>query len=141
MIINFFAVLFESGGNQRLDPPVYPKVLHIVIPGLISALKRSPTSVRIEQYEKSKLSLSVLVNFADFIHNAVSKLSTGEILMCGMLDTYLLAFKKLRTDSNRSTWTQATNYRSPYKPFLLLSVMDLIAHGSITETLLKHLLP
>ena len=55
--------------------------------------------------------------------------------MCGMLDSYLIAFSKLRTDVNRNTWTEATNYRSPYKPFLLLSVMDLIAYGSVTQKL------
>jgi len=57
--------------------------------------------------------------------------------MCGMLDNYLLAFSKLRTDTNRSTWTEATNYRSPYKPFLLLSAMDLIAYGSVTKNYIE----
>ena len=43
-------------------------------------------------------------------------------LMYGMLDSYLQEFAKLRVDTNRSKWTEATNFKSPYKPFLLLSL-------------------
>lgn len=53
--------------------------------------------------------------------------------MCGMLDFYLQAFSKLRADLNRTSWTPSTNYRSPYKPFLLLSVLDLVGVGSINK--------
>lgn len=57
--------------------------------------------------------------------------------MTGMLDSYLEAFRRLRVDTNRKSWTAATNYKSPYKPFLLLSVMDLIAYGSITKNFIE----
>ena len=49
----------------------------------------------------------------------------------------LIAFSKLRKDMNRNTWTEARNYRSPYKPLLLLSVMDLIAYGSVTKNYIQ----
>ena len=58
-------------------------------------------------------------------------------LMCGMLDSYLQEFSKLRTDTNRNKWTEATNFKSPYKPFLLLSILDLIGYGSITKNFIE----
>jgi len=48
-----------------------------------------------------------------------------------MLDEYLNQFSKLRTDRGRDRFPASTNYRAPHKPFLLLSVMDLIAQGQI----------
>jgi hypothetical protein len=45
----------------------------------------------------------------------------------------LQEFSKLRVDTNRKTWTKATNYKSPYKPFLLLSILDLIGYGRIVR--------
>lgn len=57
--------------------------------------------------------------------------------MCGLLDKYLLAFSKLRVDKNRKSWTVLTNHCSPYKPFLLLSVMDLIAGGGISKNYIE----
>lgn len=57
--------------------------------------------------------------------------------MCGMLDHYLHEFSKLRTDTNRKSWTPSTNYKSPYKPFLLLSILDLIGTGSITKNFIE----
>ena len=57
--------------------------------------------------------------------------------MCGMLDSYLQEFSKLRTDTNRNSWTKSTNYKSPYKPFLLLSILDLIGYGSITKNFIE----
>ncbi len=35
--------------------------------------------------------------------------------MCGMLDSYLDAFSKLRTDKNQKSWPECTYHRSPYK--------------------------
>ena len=49
------------------------------------------------------------------------------------LDQYLKIFSRLRTDKNRKRWSALTTYQAPHKPFLLLSIMDLIAQGSITE--------
>ena len=48
-----------------------------------------------------------------------------------MLENYLQKFARLRTDRGRNRYPTATNHRAPHKPFLLLSVMDLIAHGQI----------
>jgi len=52
------------------------------------------------------------------------------------LDHYLAAFTKLKVD--RAHWkdSPATNHRAPYKPFLLLAVLDLIAQGQIPVNLI-----
>ncbi|MCP3887686.1 MAG: HNH endonuclease [Desulfobulbaceae bacterium] len=57
--------------------------------------------------------------------------------MCGKLDCYLQSFAALRTDKNRKRWTGATCCRAPHKPFLLLSILDLIASGSITRNFIE----
>ncbi|WP_163336161.1 HNH endonuclease [Desulfopila sp. IMCC35008] len=57
--------------------------------------------------------------------------------MCGRLDNYLLSFSKLRVDRNRKSWPKHTNHCSPYKPFLLLSVIDHISSGRITTTFIE----
>ncbi|MBW1608832.1 MAG: hypothetical protein JRJ74_12145 [Deltaproteobacteria bacterium] len=49
------------------------------------------------------------------------------------LAKYLRSYSRLRTDKNRKRWSVLTTYQAPHKPFLLLSIMDLIAQGSITE--------
>jgi putative restriction endonuclease len=51
----------------------------------------------------------------------------------GSGDKYAQAFAKLSVDRNRNRWPAATLHASPYKPLLLLSVMDMIAEGSITS--------
>gem|GEM_PF-2085881 len=43
-----------------------------------------------------------------------------------MLEKYLNLFAKLRTDRGRDRYPEITYHRAPHKPFLLLSVMDLI---------------
>lgn len=53
-----------------------------------------------------------------------------------MIEDYVRRFKKLRSDHN-AQWPAASLHRSPYKPLLLLSVMDLFAEGSITDNLIK----
>lgn len=53
--------------------------------------------------------------------------------MCGTIDCYITAFSRLRTDRNRKRWTAATTFCAPHKPFLLLSILDLIAEGKITS--------
>ncbi len=50
-----------------------------------------------------------------------------------MLDKYLKSFSRLRTDKNRKRWSALTTHQAPHKPFLLLSIMDLIAQWAITQ--------
>ena len=50
-----------------------------------------------------------------------------------MIETYLQGFANLRTDKGRNRYPAFTLHRAPHKPFLLLSIMDLIAQGVITE--------
>jgi hypothetical protein len=54
-----------------------------------------------------------------------------------MLESYLQMFAKLRTDKGRDRYPEITYHRAPHKPFLLISVMDLIAQGRITENLIE----
>jgi len=54
-----------------------------------------------------------------------------------MLGKYTKLFSKLNTDKNRKRWTELTHYQAPHKPLLLISVMDLIAQGSITENFIE----
>jgi putative restriction endonuclease len=44
-----------------------------------------------------------------------------------MLEQYLQRFAKLRTDRSRDRYPEIIYRRAPHKPFLLLSIMDLIA--------------
>ncbi len=57
--------------------------------------------------------------------------------MHGTIDYYLTAFAKLRVDKNKKTWSRLTNYGSPYKPFLLLSIFDHINTGLITGNFIE----
>ena len=50
---------------------------------------------------------------------------------------YLKSFSRLRTYKDRKKWSALTSYQAPHKPFLLLSIMDLIAQGSITENFIQ----
>lgn len=54
-----------------------------------------------------------------------------------MLDNYLQTFSKLQTDRGQDRYPQITYHRAPHKPFLLLSVMDIIAQGRITQKLIE----
>jgi putative restriction endonuclease len=54
-----------------------------------------------------------------------------------MLDNYLESLRNLRTDKNRNRWSALTTHCAPHKPFLLLSVLDLIAQNGITSTLIE----
>jgi len=54
-----------------------------------------------------------------------------------MFDEYLKSFSRLRTDKNRKRWSALTAYQAPHKPFLLLSIMDLIAQDSITQNFIE----
>ena len=53
------------------------------------------------------------------------------------LDQYLINFSRLRTDKNRKRWSALTAFQAPNKPFLLLSIMDLIAQGLIAQTFIE----
>jgi len=50
---------------------------------------------------------------------------------------YFQMISNLRTDKNRTRWSEITNYQAPHKPFLLLSVIDHFAQGEITESLIE----
>ena len=54
-----------------------------------------------------------------------------------MLENYLHMFGRLRTDKGRDRYPQITYHRAPHKPFLLLSIIDLIAQGRITQNLIE----
>jgi putative restriction endonuclease len=43
------------------------------------------------------------------------------------------AFPSIRQDTNRATWPAETLGRAPYKPFLLLAVLDLMDAGRVTQ--------
>ena len=49
------------------------------------------------------------------------------------LDQYLKSFSRLRTYKDRKKWSALTTYQAPHKPFLLLSIMEPVVKGSITE--------
>lgn len=50
---------------------------------------------------------------------------------------YLKSFSRLRTYKDRKKWSAITAFQAPHKPFLLLSIMDLIVQGSITENFIE----
>jgi len=54
-----------------------------------------------------------------------------------VFDKYLKIFIRLRTYKDRKKWSALTAFQAPHKPFLLLSIMDLIAQGSITENFIE----
>ncbi len=54
-----------------------------------------------------------------------------------MQDHYQKAFLELRTDASPSRWSALTRYRAPHKPLLLLSVMDLIAQGTMVSNFVE----
>ena len=56
-----------------------------------------------------------------------------------MVEKYLQLFAELRTDRGRDRFPEITYHRAPRKLFLLLSVMDLISQGYISQNLIEHL--
>ncbi len=46
-------------------------------------------------------------------------------------------FSNLRTDRSKARWPETTLFCAPHKPFLLLSVMDHITQGVITENFIE----
>lgn len=53
------------------------------------------------------------------------------------LEQYTQAFSKLKADAVPGRWPAATNGRAPYKPMLLLAVMDLMAQNVIAHNLIQ----
>jgi predicted restriction endonuclease len=54
-----------------------------------------------------------------------------------ILKNYLQNLSNIRTDKNRNRYPAYTSHRAPHKPFLLLSIMDLIPQGSITQNFIE----
>ena len=52
------------------------------------------------------------------------------------LEKYVKKFSKLRSDHN-ANWPATARGRSPYKPMLLLAVIDLFAYGRLTTNLIR----
>jgi putative restriction endonuclease len=52
-------------------------------------------------------------------------------------ENYIKKFASLRTDRGRHRYPALTMHRAPHKPFLLLSVMNLIAQGIITRNFVE----
>ena len=50
-----------------------------------------------------------------------------------MLEKYIKKLSKLRTDKNRKKWSALTCHQAPHKPFLLFSVLDLVAEGTVQK--------
>jgi putative restriction endonuclease len=50
-----------------------------------------------------------------------------------MLEKYLQMFAKLRIDKGRDRYPEITYHRAPHKPFLLLSINDLIAQWLVSH--------
>ena len=49
------------------------------------------------------------------------------------IEVFAQKFANLRTDRNQYTWSAETYHRAPYKPILMLSVLDMIGLGGIKE--------
>ncbi|MBS1797382.1 MAG: hypothetical protein JSS81_26405 [Acidobacteria bacterium] len=46
-----------------------------------------------------------------------------------MLEAYIRAFRRLKRDINRQRWSPLTKDGAPYKPLLLLTVIDQISQS------------
>lgn len=53
------------------------------------------------------------------------------------LEAYQKQFTKLHANKNTRHWTEATTYRAPHKPLLLLSIIDLFSQGRIQTNLIE----
>jgi len=53
------------------------------------------------------------------------------------MSTYLHRFTHLHTAASRIHWSEATRFRAPNKPLLLLAVLDQFAQGSIAGDLIE----
>ena len=57
--------------------------------------------------------------------------------MSERIDDYARRFARLRTNRNRKVWSEVTAYQAPYKPILLLCVLDLFDSGEISSNLVE----
>ena len=57
--------------------------------------------------------------------------------MSSQLDRYVDIFVNLKIDQNKNAWPESTRYQSPHKPLLLMSVIDMVAQGSMTENFVE----
>ena len=53
------------------------------------------------------------------------------------IDDYARRFARLRTNRNRKVWSEVTAHQAPYKPILLLCVLDLFDSGEISSNLVE----
>jgi putative restriction endonuclease len=53
------------------------------------------------------------------------------------IDDYARRFARLRTNRNRRVWSEVTVYQAPYKPILLLCVLDLFDSGEFSSNLVE----
>jgi len=53
------------------------------------------------------------------------------------LEQYAEQFEQLRKDKNQNRYPASTKHAAPHKPFLLLSVLDLFAEGTLDENVIK----
>ena len=53
------------------------------------------------------------------------------------IDDYARRFARLRTNRNRKVWSEVSAYQAPYKPILLLCVLDLLDSGEISSNLVE----
>ncbi len=53
------------------------------------------------------------------------------------IDNFIAKFRRLRTYKDRNRWSALTRHQAPHKPFVLLSVMDLMAEGVITNNFIE----
>jgi len=54
-----------------------------------------------------------------------------------MPENYASRFARLNANINPNFWTASTTYRAPHKPLVLLSVLDLLAEGTIQSNLIE----
>lgn len=54
-----------------------------------------------------------------------------------MTNVYVEQFRRLNLQKNRNQWPAETNHCAPYKPLLLLAVIDLISEQRITNNLIE----
>ena len=53
------------------------------------------------------------------------------------IEDYAKRFARLRTNRNRKVWSGVTAHQAPYKPLLLLCVLDLLDSGGISSNLIE----
>ena len=53
------------------------------------------------------------------------------------LEWYSRAFGSLKLEKNRNQWPAENSHCAPYKPILLMAVIDLIAEGKITSNFIE----